>query len=1515
MNKQHEKREFKSFSKANTENEKEYVGASKDGQYIDSRNGRPVSASGNTGAHEKIGGEELLYPKGSITDLYQCVGSCVVGGQIVEFWADKAGVAPSLIRIDGVIVLKSLLFGLSVTHIDDDGNNVITVLDISINDNADGGEVLITDGNIIPLILNVEDMLTSLTADPKKYFEDFDPQLYEINLSSALDIPVFVKLENVGGGGGLPVGLYEYQIRYSTKDGDRTNWSQRSVMIPVVENLSSSSDQYPWSKTYGTTPAPSSKTRYAVKIRFRVTNIYNYDFIEIKRIAHNQGAGIGFVPQSLLIGEVAISPGQIGIIDFLDPVEANDGIVLSDTKETQELAYVKKAETIRYFDKRAVLMNVELASKHAELTFGNVDGKTMFPVMDGLGKSGYNDPWNLAYRKAYMGGEVYGFGCELFDGVGGKGFVTKIPGFTSYQYPNRRDRMDTTSSDFSTASVKAAATDKQIADTFEVFDLNNSVAKTDKLSFKNISRIGNIDTSLTFGKDGAQLNEDVPDENDGAIESHGSSKAISSFYPYYHPFSPVVENDPDVTGHNYAVNTRVDRSGADIGGVGGVEYNPKGFAPNYNAHGMALASVNNFPDWCKAFSVVRTSAAKRVIAQGIGMYSLIPAEYNDNIGDMIGDEKLCTKWKKKLWFFSPDIENGVVSSDIVNDIIENPESYSIQFVSPLGFFSEVYHWENQSLDNDDRGRLVDMVSYARVLRDTFNNGSSGDAQINLGDDAMGTDGGDGYRYVNYGKWRNYESDGTPIFNSGDKGNNVFDILRAARVSEGRGTYISLEATVDVYNNESTGGVGNNNFENDGMKNFHEPFYIINIVANGASIPEHKNIEKYKSTGHYQKIDSIIGKSKGVANEVYPLVDERWEDCISALSSSAYGASTDRFIYVRKPNKKEYKLVNVTYKSAADRATIQATITGSGSWNGCIGTYTHRITDADERVVDGGRFFKIVFDQEYFPENGDLIIVKYDNTAPIKFWGGDTVVGESIFAPIDREADCNDESFIGIPNASTQFAFGIGWPYRHFKINPRYYISKSTKDNANDVWQDYDWANLGYLRQMCVMFTVESRVNIQYAHNTRYPLQYFPLVNYVIRPSRWTKDKSIVDNGIYPQYVDDYGEAEKDNWSWGGFRFTQTINPDYSNEPPKEFFSKPEFGFEEKTKFKTRIMWSLPKSVNSQNAPGLRTFPANNSFDADDGNGEIKKAYDDYTEKGSNLYAFTESGIALFITKKTILSDLDAGDIGYMAADTFIKHHIWLSKGGAGLPANNKRSAVETYVPVTAEDGSESYIKALFYLSDDGVYRFANNDMINVSGFYRNTIRKDIIEFLKNNPSAVLTGHYDETFREYWIHAHGMTGNGLVSNLLVFNQKVSGWSGKFDYLFDMFTSLDGKSYGHKNLETYELGKGFQINDQDITYELLAAMSTPVDNEFIAVKVNSDNKPSVIEFHDVTQKLCQVDAVNIRERGGFEQYIPRQDQSVSPSRKRVQGRLLLFKIIHSLAEPFKVVSAAINFKNIK
>jgi len=1450
---------------------KELSGAENKGAYFDSENGRVSSDRGNKEDWEKIRGEELEHSTQQAGDWFNMC-SIDVNDDKFELWVETSGADDPYIVINGQIMGQSDNMPWLYEH----------RIQFDKNENCIGGEVFLTDNNVAPMIFSIKDIKDAFANGDLTYFDNFNPNLYYINLSVPLDIPIFTGLVNIGGGGGLPVGSYQYSIRYVNEEGDATNWGPLTPAIPVVQSLSASSSQFPGIKTYGSDSDLVNVTSYGVNLRFRITNLNNYDFIEIRRIGYNTSGGPDFVPQGEIVAKLDVEDGEVSVRDFLDPKDSNVTETLADNEEAGELGAIERAKAIRYYDTRLELMNFQTPSKIAELDVLDYNGKYIFPVVEALGKQGFNDPVNHAYKKNYPSNEKFTFGVNLYDGLGGSGFVVEDDNLKNIQAPSRRDVMGQDSIDLSTGSVTAAAVDSSVDQTFEVFDHENAIAKNDTCSFKNIMEGGS--------KIAPTVNEFCPDSGNGFV--------VESSDIGYEPYRPTDKND-SVDGHNYVVNPQVSPNNTDT-----YNYNPVGFGCDYYSRGFALGGIDNFPSWAKSFSVVRTERAGRVVCQGIGMYSLNKGDF-----DFVGNSAAATKETNKLWFASPDIDSGLISQGLLDDMNANPQNYSLQFSSPLGFFSEVFSFE-KNLESTNRDRLIDMVTYARIIRDN--------GQINTTEDPnMGING-----YVAYNRYRNNNNAGQGAFNVPEGGNKIFGMGGFNFVSDGRSSYFEVEATENIYNIGNTGGTGANDFEDQGMKDFTEPFYIVNIIRTGVEVPD-ANINSYYSTGHYQKIDSIIGIGNDTVGQSFILVDERWEDCIPSLTPTGFNNAGESFLCLIDEQQLERKCFNVTYKTAAEVTAIINDISLNGFYvtpGGVTvqGIYTHL-------VDSNGDIFIQFNDAITTPSSNERVVIKYDNTRPIIFFGGDTVVGENTFCPLDKESDGAQS------DADQQFDFNIGFPFRKFKINPRHYIVRKTT-GGNKIQND-DTLSLGYIRQMIIMYACESRVSSSFSFNGEFPLEFYPLTNYIMRPNRYDDssfesgviDDIVDDNNMQPDYFEDYPE-EYTLWKYGGFRFDQQYNIDYSPNGPVLYFSKPKFGFDEENKFCTGVAWSLPRAINQQNSPSLKTFPAANRYFVSDDNGEIKKAFDCRTGgKGDNLYSIHESGVCLLLTKKSILSNVDGNDLTTTSVDRFIGGEYWISRE-VGSDGEMWRGMAEDSVELRSDSGNVE-VEALFFPNKHSVYRLMENQVVNILKDKYYTRMNPSLSVIPEDYSVHMAGHFDKNHNEYWLQIPDVNTEGSPMRCFAFAQDTSRWVGRFHYSFDKYLYDDSESYGFRDGEMYLLDKGFIINGNPIVASLIQHTSVNIANEkeFLTIEVNSgprgQMKPTEIIFRD--EELNELSRLNealygpryLRQYDGWFGQIPRKDVSVSTDRDRIQYRLILFEIIHTFEEDFKITSSVIQYKPIK
>lgn len=1573
---QHHPHDIKRFNQgANRDIEDEYLGALDEGEYIDANNLRPTRDTGNQAALEKIDGEEQMHANNLGGTTYKCLRSIEVNDRIVELWVDTEKVLDSLIRVDGNVVLKSPDFPISI---DNPG------LQVDKNESCVGGEIYITDNFNRPMIFNVQDMVDNFDSGSTKYFADFNISQFILTLETALDHPVFVERVNVGAGGGLPAGTYQYAIRFVTEDGDRTAFSVSTPLIPVPAQASSASAQYPNIKTVGSSPSSTVQTGIGLKIRFRINNLLDYDFVEVKRVAFNAGQPLGTIPNAEIIARIDIDQQEVSVKEFIDPVDQTQAPeVITDEEDTEQMSAIKRCKTLRYYEQRLHLMNIEFESRdidNTNLSFLQVSGNEMFEVIQDLGTAGYNSSYNHAYYQHYQTGEKYGFGIVGYDERGERTFTKKVPNFSNYQFQNRRDELGAdTINNSPLGTVTASSVDGNNTDVAEVFDLTQSVRKTDFCEVKNIATAG----------DKAESKVNKIFQNTGSsdpcvdIEGTGLLNRVTAEDLGYQPYRPTTSSD-NTTSHDFQVNPEVDL-GAQFAG-----YQPRGYAPRYYSHGIALAGLDDIPSYMKAFSVVRTERAGRVVTQGIGMYNLDKANVTSG-GGRIGDS---SKGLDSFWFFSPDIENGFVPAETVQDMIDNPSNYEIQLVSPVGFFSEVYTGNNTLTQNEG----VDIISYARILFE--------DGNINIGD-TTGSVGDSGY--VTYGKWRNL------VVNPNASGTTVYTMQGFNDITNKSGLQTFYELSINQAIYASPVALAAQDFDDVKVKNFHEPFYIINIIQTGKNVPD-TDVTEYRETGHYQKVESIIGKSDGVTQD-YILVDERWEDCIPALDSSHPTSGDDRYIWVEDDNGQQFRWQNVTFKTPAQITTIIAGLsTGEG---------IYRHTNVNNRE------FTINFDYPGFiPPSGSLIKVIYDNTVPIKVFGGDSLIGESIFSPIDMEY--NDGGGLSDYNTNEN-AFGLfnGWPYYRFEISPRVYVVNDASASINKI-QDDNTINMDFIRQMSVMFTCETRVDQALYFSGSTPNQFFPHIHYVMRPHGWdTSDPTI---NIQEQYFDDY-PSEQDRWIYGGIRYLPEFNIDYSKENiERAHSSKPKVGFEEETLFCTMDTWSAKRPINVQDAPGVRTFPVANRFIVSDNRGEIKYAWSSSSDKGHNLYAVCEEGTVLLLTNKTTLSNIQGDELTLIGGEEtdVIQEQVWLS-GDIGMNDEMWRSYAEND-------------NALYWANNNSVYKLFNNQIEDVGRIkYHSKLYNDSLKIIAPGFQDDVTGVFDTLHNEYWIqvinnptkksfatslsfgtytngppidcpisenevfdlvgindnpfvilpnasegidkiticnagtntitvvdpdstpspaqivssddttytpfsiqpgecyefikgtytfpNAGGITFNYVGSllssfipnsNLFVFSEITKHWVGEFGYRFDEYLSFDGKTFGFRSGQTFELNKGNQISGANITADVLQASAKEQiwGKEFIRIRVASDNKPTRVEFFNnlnQTNVQAELDPSNsqfyLKDYDGFEQYIPRKLASVDPARPRMQGRLLIYKILHNLAESFKIVDAATQYKILK
>jgi hypothetical protein len=274
----------------------------------------------------------------------------------------------------------------------------------------------------------------------------------------------------------------------------------------------------------------------------------------------------------------------------------------------------------------------------------------------------------------------------------------------------------------------------------------------------------------------------------------------------------------------------------------------------------------------------------------------------------------------------------------------------------------------------------------------------------------------------------------------------------------------------------------------------------------------------------------------------------------------------------------------------------------------------------------------------------------------------------------------------------------------------------------------------------------------------------------------------------------------------------------------------------------------------------------------------------------------------------------------MAADRFINSQYWISNN-IGSPAELWRGIAQGSVDIQQEGGNAVRKSALYFFNKESAYRLMDNVVLDIAAnSYRKTLTP-ILQSLANDYSNKISSVFNRLNNEYWFQ--------IADKEFVFDQNFNAFVGRFTYDFDKYTFHKNRVYGSRELETYKLEEGFQINGLPIEAFLLnrtSAPTQPIEKEFISINVNTGKrgtmKPSKIEFldEDSLGVVCALDpliqgSLYLKQYDGWFQFIPRKDASVSVLRHRLQSRILYFKIIHTFEEEFKITNSIIQSKNIK
>jgi hypothetical protein len=1505
MKQQHHPIDLKTYQKGiNSDSNKEILGSNDSGEHIDALNMRSMPMDGDNFAKKKIKGEQELYPNidnrcigGTGLPLsadYECMMSQEINDHIVEIWASATpNVNPPIFRVDGKIVASSVDIPIDLEH----------PLQYAKNESCVSGEFYVTNFNTPPMVFSLKDLMENSGMLPdsectQKYFSEFNLSEYIIQSTGTLFKPMFIKQASgapssvynfVFGSLGLAVGSYSYSYRYVTEQGDRTPFSPITELIPVTRNNSTQfAPHFPNSRTFGSAPDVNSPTNYGNHIRIKYDNTSNFSFIEIRRDSWYAGEPIDLPPVSEIIGSFPIGQG-LNVVDVLDRVEPGSTTIEPITEdELAPFTSIKKAKSIRYYNDRLYLMNISYQSQDVadEVDFVD-DVNSVFPTIQKLGKEGHKNVFNAAMYKNSIRGERVGVGVVFHDQNNGISYVVKVPNAESFTFPNRRDVVssDTLGTSYF-GVVTSADVNGNISDTHEVFDHEDAFRR------------------LTFDTSGGEELVDLFDNST------------------YNTLNPTSQNDSS-SDYQFTINgsVQLDNTSSPI------VYNPKGFGLNYYSQGLAFKGIQSFPTtFSEGFSVVQTPPARRVLAQGMGFYSMVQAE------GILGSD--AGKNTDSFWAYFPDLE--LYDPDTFTDLVNNPTSYQVQLVSPLGYFSEIYSGFNDDVTFKTKG--VDMIMYPRIIKDGI--GSDGSTLFNPQLSGAGLSGiphTDGFDYVAYGRYMNYLNQDSPSFPSNTNGNNVFQVSSVEEqvTYSGRQNFIKIELNQAVYNEAGPQyGTGNVDLDADdqGPMHFREPMYIINLIRNDAS-PVQGLTTEFRYSANYIKFKSKVLQSDGTANQSCTLVSERWEDCIPEISGQVNNAYSNlyRFVYVVDSQGIERRWLNVSFETNIFITALinNIAVNGFDTVTDASGSYDVYGIYTSQQTIDGScpiftlNFNEIVgFTNQTVVPSGSFVYVKYDNRIPVRCFNGDSYVNESIWSPIDMEYGKNGEPIDDI----AKFKWNIPLPFKVYNCANGYRVLKNADivNVHNYVTDPFRFNQAGinsmWIRQLVIMWTAETRVNLSFAFNNESPEkansdQHFPLINYIPRPHKWNSgDEQDVDqfeqkNSLNERYYDDYG-FEWNLWKWGGFRFIPQTNIDYIKyQNTATYVSVPTLGFEEQSDYCTRIVWSEPRPINIQNTPTVKTFPPSNYFDISDDTGEIKFAWSALSgDKGNNLYAFTNSGICLLLVDKRIVHEINANELATVGSDIGgVLNQLWIDRR-IGMSDETWRTWAE-------------YSNSLFFVNRQSAYMFAENQVqdLAATGFL-DLLRRVFITKIGDEYSSNMSGGYNVLTSEYIMNVENEDG----FSTLIYGLPQQALQCQSSYNYDKYLYVGNRLFGHKDFVTYELGIGNTIDGEEIECYLTNVSDKEIyyDKEFIRIRVNSNFKPDKIFFYDsyddykLNNFSSVVDAtanpIAIKDYFGYECYVPRK---IASPHNRQQGRLVIFKVVSTNEEDFLVTSTGVQYKALK
>jgi len=1457
--------------------------AGADGVYRDARNMRLVDNQGNNGTLTKIGGEQAFYVANVPgPETYTCIGCILVKNRVIEFWASNdPDTHMPFMRVDGEVMVQSADLPYKFDK----------PLQLHKMEDCEGGMVFDARSGDVPLHWDIGDIMAEYAADNQTYFSGLSITAYQANLLRPVNRPVFTGITDIGAGSGMYPGQYGYTTRLVNANGDHTPDGPplESVMIPL---LSDDAPNLPTAGVVGSSVSGlAQRTKWGAKLKFRVNNKANMAWVEVVRSQYILDGGIDQLVDIVIAARFPLDPGQNEVMYFTDngdhvgEISTDASLILTH--------YINSANSVRYIDYRLVYGGVELGKKTVN---GVYDGTTKtFPVTRKLGIRGHSDPANNCYKRRFQSGERYAVGNVFWLPDGSTSDVDFIE---EVQLPNRRDPKTGDSLTWSDAPIYAATTDVQntqgngkVGPTFEVFDHDNATAKQGSAYSEENKWVNVMEHGVRLDSSNSP-SEDIATDNSpwvqGVTYPDGGGPSGVKKTVYGIPLRPATPSDWKV-GLDYKVNTGV-RNEHD-GSI--IPYAPKVFNVQHHTLALALRGVSH-PTVAQGFSLVTSKPANRVVTQGLAHWRLV-----ESLNEA---DYMASKDQYTLDVGFPDYEGGVLSQADI-DAISNGSAignYQVQFVAPLGIASEQYAsvmmWENSN--QRPLGFLADMMSYARVQWDK--------GQINPGTTAgivePQPNGAD--NFVGFGQWRNGMGD-IP-WNNGADGNLIMNISAAQNLGNGR---IRLTFDRQIY---GQGWGGSGNFDEVNTMNFHEPWYVVNIIREGLH-PD--RLGGYVSCNHYQAYTSEIGVT-ATQNQQFLLADENLD-----MVQGRVNDGIERYIYLRTTTS-VLRYMNMEGMSTAQYTQALLTQASQGYFNSPFtGEQVEGLFSVGQDSDD--TFIKM---DSYVPF-GAIVEVRYDKRIPAIFYG-DRVTAPSLatvvngygdvngyattnpFLNINLEANTTGVGFLGANSVGgTEYlptrnpyinsddclvTHGLGIPFRNYVYNNKYMVPFGKGDSLglsasqNAIVNQFSNATIHSVRQWIALFDCEVKSPLHLSQYDYPAMKTFPQVNYRPAPYSFSSAGFGSSNGIFGNYVSIYGSTPG-ALGRGGFSIDQLPVSPYRVAPRVKYYERPPNLGEEITNLCDALIYSEKYSPVVRNLPGLKTFPQDNIYFIENDTGAIQRLYS-YL---GDLCVLTETGVYLALIHKNLMYSPDGSSQNIYATLDFIGSVTPRSKA-IGMPGDWWRTAAEG--PILADSGQRT--DSLMWFDGTSQYRLTSGSVIDIAkGRYRKGLAD--ASFVPSTWTFPVRkcGVYDKDKDELY------TGLFSGTPLYAFSPQTNQWYGTTDHQYDNMLWTPKGMMGMRDGITYALDNGQILNGKPVQGWVKVA-SAPYPNErmwFRRIKVDSVRKPTRIEFYDENDVLVAwMDEATfgphyLLKETAWEHWVPMDRVSIAPKKKAIQGRLAYAKMM--------------------